>query len=377
MTTRILLSLLLLAGACRSPERLMQTGDYDAAIRRHSRHLNQRSRVQGLELALRAAQTRDRQRIDSLLALEPANWPVVHTVYRGIQNRQQRLAARQPIVASDGYTPQLDWVGNVDSLEKTSREHAADYLYAAALPLLEAGRQGDKIAAREAFQLFQRLSKDYFPEWRDAASLSREARQAGITHILVSVDGPFLFNRAQIERDMHLDWYLNDGGWQAYHTEADSRVVYDYQLDLEFVQLDPGMEMRSENTRSQEKDIQVGEKVERDSSGKVIDRTPIYERISGSITETRITRDAQANVWITLSDLHSGQRLKTEAVWISERFDETWVSTSGDTRALDHVPICTGIGFPSAPSDWEMISRLAASTRSRLLNWLDWNVEHL
>lgn len=356
----------------------MQTGNYDGAIRRYSHNLNKTSRVQGLEAAVQAAQTRDRQRIDSLLALEPANWPAIHATYRSMQDRQRRLAARQPIVSADGYTPQFELVAGIDSLEETSREHAADYLYAAALPLLEAGRQGDKVAAREAFHLLEKLKKDYFSNWRDAGSLRQEARLAGTTFVLIAFDGPFLFHQDQMDRDMNLDFHLNNNGdWQEYHTQADPRVSYDYRLGLDFVQLDPGMEMRSENTHNQEKDIQVGETLKYDSSGQVIERTPIYERISGSFTETRITKEALAQIWITLTDLRSGQPLHTETVWVTEGFDQTWVSTSGDTRALDNVPMCTSVGFPSAPNDWDMIGRLADATRARLRNWLWWNAEHL
>ncbi len=357
--------------ACTAPETLLQTGRYDAAIHSYARKSPKTENIQGMEEAYRLAQERDFRAVDALLAAPVPEWPEVQVYYSRIRQRQSDMLARQPIRSRDGYTPRFDWLEDIDSLELDSREKAAAQVYERALPYVEQGRNGDKFAARTAWNLLNQIQTSYFPAYRDVLPLMAEARLDGTTYVLVEYGGPWFFHRDQMERDINLDGYLNRGAWQEFHTSRAAGITYDYAAEIAFSFFNIGMENRMENTQTFQKDIEVRVEIKYDSTGAVIERTPVYEQVSGTITETRITKDASVQLYFTLRNLSNGQTVDWDNAILSTAFDQTWVSTSGDSRAFDTMPICTGIGFPSAPSDWSMVSDLAGDARRRILWLLD------
>ncbi len=375
MTTRnVFLLLILLCSACTTPEEFMLAGKFDKAISRYTNNLRKTENVQGLEIAYQAAQSRDFAQIDALLAADAdAVWVALHASYLNIKKRQYNIAAYMPIRSRDGYSPQFDWLENIDSLEFDAREKAAEQLYTTALIDLEQGRQGNKPAARSAYELLCTVKKNYFPVWRESATLLTEAKHLGTTYVLVDYNSGFAFHSGTFFSDLGLWNSINSQQWVEFDVRPAPGINYQYVAELSIESLDVGFENRIETTREEKKDIETGVKVTYDSSGQVIDRTPIYETVRGTVTETRITKNASVRLSFELYDVVSKNVLDSDIGWAEYNFDETWISTSGDLRALSIIPVSINIGFPGAPTDWAMVSGLADAARSEVLSWF-WNV---
>ena len=162
--------LLLQLTACVSPEKLLDSGEYDQAILLGVKKLKGKKKkkqkyVLAVEEAFARVTARDMRAAASLEKEgRPGNWPKINQIYRNIQRRQDRITPLLPLVAAEGYKADFKFV-RVGDLEKESREKAAEYLYTDAQQLLEQGTKGDKLAAREAYAQLEKINQ-YFSNYK-------------------------------------------------------------------------------------------------------------------------------------------------------------------------------------------------------------------
>lgn len=369
-------ALLLVFGSCAVSGPAIPGNQYDSEFffyaKKINRGRNKTKNVDALERNFRMANERDLQLIDTLLHHgESRQWPVINHIYRRVQERQSTLVAMLPIKAKSGYAPTFPVLDKIDQLESESRINAANYLYARAELLMSLAESGNHQIARDAFSVLDDLNKNYMPHWKQTDSLLSAAKETGTTRILLRWNQNAFF-------DEHIFWdriyhtgILGCNSWQVVDEQPVAGRKYHYWVDLSLSHLTTGWEHRSETENSYTKEIQTGEKVVRDSSGQVVERTPILETVNGTIKEVRITKNASATLWVTIIDRMTGEEVENSPIYASESFDQTWVSTSGDSRALPCTPVGTGFGLPAAPSDWDMIDNLADQIRFRLSNY--WN----
>ena len=370
----LLLATLFMVGSCTVTGPSIPRNEYDSDFYFYAKKINKgRNKVkfvEGIERNFRLANEKDIHLTDTLRQLnEPKQWPVINHIYRRIQARQTALSPLLPIKAKNGYKPELPMVANIDQLESESRIKAADYLYERAELLLSLAASGNHTIARDAYFTLENLNKNYIADWRQTDSLLLSAKETGTTRILLQEQHWGFFHEFTFWD--HLNRYNGFGynsTWQVVDKTPVEGRKYHYSIELHLSNLSTGWEQRSETEQSYSKEIQTGEKVVRDSSGQVVERSPIMETIKGSIKEVRITKEATAVLWVKISDFTTGEEVQNIPIYASESFDQTWVSTSGDERALPSLPISTGFGFPSAPSDWEMVEELASQMRFRLSN---------
>lgn len=366
-------ALLLIFESCAVSGPAIPSNQYDSEFffyaKKISRGRNKTKNVAALERNFRMANERDIQLIDTLLQRhEPKHWPVINHIYRRVQKRQSTLSSILPVKAKSGYEPTFPFLREIDQLESNSRINAADYLYGRAELLMELAASGNHQIAREAYSILYDLNKNYMPHWRQTDSLMVAAKETGTTRILLTWDQNAFFDERLFWDRIQRTGLTGNYNWQQIDNQPVAGRKYHYSVNLHLSQLTPGWEHRSETENSYTKEIQTGEKVVRDSSGHIIERTPIMETVKGTIKEVRITKNACATLWVQIIDRMTGEEVENTSIYASESFDQTWVSTSGDTRALPCVPVSTGFGFPSAPTDWDMIDDLADQIRFRLSN---------
>ena len=184
--------LLFILASCASPQHLVESGNYDEAVylavKRLSGKKNKKEKyVLALEEAFEKATERD-MRLAERLKREgrPENWAKVNEAYRRVRSRQERVAPLLPLISKEGIRANFKFV-KVDELEYESRQKAADYYYARAQDWLEDARQGDKLAARRAYDELDKINQ-YFRDYKDKTALKQTARQLGTTHVLVKLE---------------------------------------------------------------------------------------------------------------------------------------------------------------------------------------------
>jgi hypothetical protein len=291
-----------------------------------------------METAYQQAQKTDLLAADSLINLERSDrWLYINAYYRRMQERQQKVLSLGSLQGADGYQPDLLIIPNLAEREMASRKASASYLYSQAETQLA---QGTRASAREAFRTLHNLKDNYFPTWEQSAQLLDSAAINGVEHILVE-PGPSFSAR-----------YLN-AQWQRFYRDPAARPAFDVIIRNSGLNVFVGADDVHTNSYTEYKDIEVGYEEKKDTSGKVIERTPIYETISATVTETTITKVADAAVVVTVIDGVNGSLLHETWLTAQHTFCETSYHVQGDSRALSR---CLPAGNFSifAPGYWEM-----------------------
>lgn len=340
-------SALLLLTSCASADKLVETGNYDQAIDLAIRKLagkkNKKVKyVEALELAFAQATERDMRAADRLKADgDQANWEKVNDIYRRISRRQEAISPLLPLIDKEGIKADFQFV-RVEGLERESREKAAAALYDRARDLLDMGRNGDRVAAREAYNELDRISK-YYRTYRDREQLMNLAMELGTTYILVSME-----NRAPVVLPAGFEAEITrfgvrdlDSKWSVYHNRKDPAIDYDYQAIMRLTDIQMSPEVVKERQYEDAKEIEDGFQYVLDANGNVAKDTlgndikiPRKVIVRAQVLEVYQSKVAAISGRIDLIDARSRELIDSETV-AAEAVFENYASTfRGDERAL-------------------------------------------
>jgi hypothetical protein len=364
--------------ACTTTKPLIPSNSFDDKLSRSIHKVERKSvktkDVKSLEFVFYMANTFDILIVDSLLNIQQvALWPPINAYHRRIQERQNRIQQLGNIRAKDGYQPQFAFKEDITTAENASRQKAAEYLYDKANTELSLAYSGNRLIARNAYNTLSNLKENYYPVWEASDTKMAEALEMGTSRFLIEKTGYWAFHANEFWRGMaQFGTTLNSSIWQIIDEKPIENREYDYLVQLQLVHLDIGNEQVWNSTNMYSKDIQVGEKVIKDTSGHVVERIPIMEKVCATVTEVRIIKNASVQLFVDVTAIENNTSVYQFPIQHSIVFDRIWVTITGDERALDNKPIWTGFGIQSAPSDWTMVEDLARETSIRLNQEWDW-----
>jgi len=367
--------------ACRSSQKMIENGDYDAAIdfcvqKLRGKKNKKYDYVKGLEMAFQKANARDIANIDRLkLQNREENWTQIHDKYKGIERRQNKVRPFMPLRAKNGYTARFNFI-DVSRGENESREQAAAFLYTKAEALLERGKRGEKLAARDAYYTLRDIEKKYYNTYREKDRLMREARNWGTSFVLFEMknqSGKILPSHLNDRLGAVADPSLNEE-WKQFIFEAEEGVDYDYFATLRFRNIDVSPERVHERSYVDEKRIKDGWEyeydakgnVKKDSSGNDI-KNPKYMIIRAEVLEVFQSKAARVGATLDIVDGPTRKRLDSDDM-ATEVIFENYASTfRGDERALsDESRLRIGNRPLPFPTDADMILQAADRLRPQL-----------
>ena len=338
----------LVLNACGSASKNVDKGDFDRAIDRVLNWMEGRNNIKTdwiitLEEAFEKATARDMTEANRLkMEGRPENWPKIFDVYNLIRRRQDRISNFLPIVSKNGRKANFQFV-RVDALELEAKEKAAEYYYNSAQQLLDRAEQGDRLAAREAFDNLNAIDK-FYQGYRQKASLKEEALKLGTTYVLVEIDNrapvilPIGFKEALLElREENLDTR-----WRVFHIRSVRNLDYDYRAVIELLDLAASPDRVSERQYEQRATIEDGWEyvlddrgnVAKDSLGNDIKR-PKEVEVVANVLESIQTKAATLTAALDITDLNTGARLDRKQLTAEAVFENFAATFSGDERALD------------------------------------------
>jgi len=385
MNTRIFLPILFLAtvlfNACKSPQKLTESGDYDSAIDVCVRKLRGKGNkkpeyVQGLEMAFRKAQTRDVAIADQLAAADrPENWERINSIHRNIRDRQNQVIPLLPLTAKNGYRAKIELL-DIASLERNSREKAADYLYAKAEELIERGERGDKLAARQAYQTLNDLESRYFRDYKDKTAIKNKARDLGTSYVLFTVKNQSaqILPRAFQDRLLNMSKQDLDSEWKAFYFEEQPGAQYDYKVTFRVTRIDAAPERVQERIYTDEKEIQDGwdyvldrrGNVRKDSLGNDM-KTPKYVRLRADIVEVHQNKAVRLAGFVEIRDAANNHLLDSRDLSTEVLFENYASTFRGDERALSDDSRCRIGNHPQPfPPTEEMLVQAAERLKPNL-----------
>ncbi len=323
------------------PKSLLKSSPYDsefnANVKRLSGKKQKEKHILKLEKAYQLAQKADLLSTDSMLNLEnPDRWLYVNAYHRRLQGRQQKVLEMLPLESKNGYKPDFLFIDNIAEREAASRQAAASFLYQKGTGLLAAGTHAK---AREAYTTLLNLKNNYYPVWENSAALIDSAAVAGVEHILLDgVCSPG----------------FNIGNkWQKFYSNAGDYPKFDVIIKSHSLNVSVGFDNIHTTSYTESKDIEVGYTEKKDSNGVVIERSAIYEKISATVTETTIEKNASGQVFVEVLDGISRKSIYSTVLFASTTFSDKSVQVSGDRRALRSCVMETA-GTLTPPSYWSM-----------------------
>ena len=341
-------ALLFLFACGGNPRKIMESGDYEAAIERSIDKLRGDRKkdpetVQTLELAFQKATAEDLRRINGLKSAGRAdNWADVVRLYQKIERRQNRLNPLLPLVDKDGYQANFRFVDTAQPLNE-ARDRAAEFYYERGGKLLtEARLDQDPDKARAAYEALERI-RDYRENYRNVRQLQREAHQLGTVHLVFRFrNGSQSIVPSNFEREL-----LRTGSadlnsfWREFHTTRARGVDYDYEVVMNLTDIEVTPEREQQRAYIDTKEIEDGfdyvldenGNVQKDTSGNDIKVTR-YTNISAEVLEVFQSKYARLRGRLEYFDLRTDNLLVSEPVQVEAIFENYASTFSGDKRAL-------------------------------------------
>lgn len=342
----LLVAVLFVTG-CTSVEKLVDQGNYDAAIDRAKRYLAGKKKpnpkyIVALRDALEAANDRDLHYASQLKNRGGStDWGRVFDLYAEIDRRQEGVRSLLPLVDKHGLATEVRFV-RVEPMLAEARQRAADQSYQRGMTLLANGRRGQKADARAAFRAFSNTRR-YLTNFRDVVARQAEAEALGIVYVLVEVENRVpAYLPAGLERELlQVDTRRLDDQWRRYHLGRERGLDYDFRakLLLQDVQVSP--ERVTERAFTETKEITDGEEyvldvngnVAKDSLGNDITQ-PRRITIGADILEVFQQKQAILSGELLLLSNTTNRILERRALTAEAVFENYASSFRGDRRAL-------------------------------------------
>jgi hypothetical protein len=351
-----------LTTACRSAQKMMERGDYDAAIEYCVKHLRGKKKkkeelVQGLEVAFERAQQRDMNRFESLMRQNTReSWDKAHNIALDIRDRQDLVEPLVPLRSKSGNIARFDFV-NVDKMLVESREKASSMLYAEAERLLNTAEAGDRSAARKAYDLLDELGKKYGKDYRDRQHLMSTALRLGASYTIFTVtNASDQILPARFEDElMSVSTRNLDSRWKKFDQKPDRNTQYQYQAKFVLQTIDISPEFVRENRYWDERTIEDGFEYVLDKRGNVMKDTlgndvkrPKKVLVRAEILEINQRKTARVDGKLEVYDASGSKLLDRRPLGTEVVFDHLSVTFRGDERALSDKTRCN-LGKAPAP----------------------------
>ncbi len=333
--------------ACTSPQALVESGNYDQAIEQSIRKLagkkNKKVKyVQALEEAFAKITEQDMRLADRLKAEgRPENWEKINDIYRRIRRRQEKIEPLLPLIDKEGVKAEFRFV-RVDDLEVESREKAAEHHYTYAKKLLSDAKRGDKLAARQAYEELEKISR-YYNSYRDRKELMQEALEWGTTYVVFNMN-----NRAQVVIPRQMEEELLRFGvkdlnsqWRIFHATPQPGITYDYKVEMNLQQIAVSPETVKEREYEETREIEDGFDYVLDQNGNVMKDTsgndikvPRKIWIKARVLEVYQNKVATVSGRIEWFDLRTNELLESQPLTADAVFENYASTFQGDKRAL-------------------------------------------
>ncbi len=349
-----ILSVLLMSG-CVSSRKLYQRGHYDMAIRKTVKKLRGKpdhtKSVLILEKSYTTANDEDNSRIKFLRTEgKPDMWNEVFLHYSQLKDRQDLVRSVLPL--KDGNRiidfPKIDYDREIVEAKK----NAAEYFYVHAQKLLSAN---NRFQARDAYFEFKKV-KEYYQNYQDVDKYMEQARQAGMSNVLLQFDNNTIIKLPPEFGVSLLDFNTSElnSEWVRYSNYNNgnnfSNVV---KINLKIIDISP--EKLKEKESVQTKTIQDGWDIKLDANNNTIKdslgnpvKIPRMVTISCKVLETLQQKAAHLDGAIEYYENGNQAFITSKNLASDYFFENRVVVANGDLRALD-AETAKLVGKPPLP----------------------------
>lgn len=382
-TTTLFLLLVIFLTGCTSSEKLLNRGNYDAAIE-HARNKLARKKLKEkeitvLEQAYKKANDRDKERIEFLKKEGAAfNWEKIYDTYSNMKIRQEMIKPLLPLDMPKQKRRAVFELVNYDEEIIAAKQKAAEYLYVQASNLLA---ENNKYKARDAYYKLQSI-KTYYSTYKDADQLMQKAKAIGTSHALFKMKNNTMAVLPAGFEDELTKITLSElnRDWIVYHVQEAKDVFYDYAIVVNMQQLDVTPDAVKEIYYTDSKEIVDGWQyvldnrgnVKKDSLGNDI-KIPKYKTITCNVKEVYQHKKGIVTGTIDYLDNKTGQLIKTAPLCAESIFEHRSAAAMGDINALKPENKAKLGGSPAPfPNSLDMILQ-AGQTLKNMVKDIIWS----
>ncbi|MBK8567039.1 MAG: hypothetical protein IPN76_27850 [Saprospiraceae bacterium] len=156
---------------------------------------------------------------------------------------------------------------------------------------------------------------------------------------------------------------MSGNRWQVIHTSEKPGVHYDYRAALEIINASVSPDTWNTTSNTVTENVQVGQEAVKDTNG-VVTYKPIYKEVCATIYYVNASKNATVTAELNIYDA-TGRRLRSDMIWASDNFSETFSYYTGDAR-VSATNGCRTSNTVFFPSDWTMMDNCARDLRFRL-----------
>ena len=346
----LLLSLLILMGSCgvKNTRALLSDGDYDAVINRAIEELRSNKKAKSkqdyvylAEEAFAKGKERDVREIELLIKEgNPAKLEQIYSTYLKLNNRQERIRPLLPLRLIKERREALFPFDNYSESIINSKNNLSKYLYDNSKALL---LTKDKMSFRRAYDDLAYL-ENINPGYKEVKKLMEEAQFKGTDFISVYTKNETNMTiPTRLQNDL-LDFStfgLNDK-WTVYHSTKQKGINYDYELIVNFRQINISPEQVKEKEFIKEKQVKDGLKTLLDTRGNIVKDSlgkPIkvdnFKTIRVNIYEFRQFKSCQITAKVDYIDFNSNQLVDAFPITSEFIFENIYANYNGDKAACE------------------------------------------
>jgi len=338
--------------SCNSVKKTQQAinyGNYDEAINIAIKNLRNNKTKKGnqsyvlmLEEAFSKAVTRDKEKIIFLKKdNNSANLESIYNLYMLLSNRQKSIKPLLPLPILNKDRNARFQFTNYTSDILNAKDKLSQYLYSNAKKMLT--NTHHKIDYRNIYNNLKYLA-NINPQYKNTQSLLEEAHYKGTDFVYVTLENKTnMVIPMRLENDLlNFDTYRLNNFWTVYNTVKQPNQVYDFELALNFREINISPEQLREKVIVQEKQVKNGWKYLIDDNGNAVKdslgntiKVDKFKTIHSKVHKFSQFKSVRVVEQINYFDLNTNQLIKSFPLSSEYVFEHHYATYSGNKNAIN------------------------------------------
>ena len=341
---KIVLLITLLIASCKSTEKLLQQGNYNAVIEKSIKNILKGKADNDdkllLDKAYNLANQQDKERIKFLKSENrPENWEEIYRRYNALNIRQNEILKVSPLSIGNKKITYEYTDYSRDIIE--AKTNAAKYYYHRGLENMDLQT---KDGYRQAYFDFQKVLNLRASDYPKLQTLIQDAEYYGTSRVLVETVNSSMVRLPDdiFNNILNLNLSRLNSDWIEYYVDPNDREIqFDYIITVELQNIIVSREKISRTEIMRKKEIQDGYEyildrrgnVKKDSLGNDI-KVPKYRQLACTLIEVKKFKTASINGVVRIKTVYPKNNIKSEPVAATSVFENFSAKAIGDLKAL-------------------------------------------
>ena len=363
----------LLLSACSGVKKTQQAlnrGDYNEAISNAVKQLQKNKERKGNQpyiVLLEEAYAKTTKKVNAEIEFlkkenNPANYERIYENYASLIDLQNSIQPLLPLYINDRGREAKFVFKNYDDMLLAAKDDLTVYLYNKAIA--DMNRTGTKQYYRGVYRDLDYLD-EINPGYMDVRTLMERAHNLGTNYIMVNMDNRTnVIIPRRLEADLlNFNTYGLDDFWTVYHSSRVANIDYDFDMSIEFRNINISPEQIKERVIEKEKQIKDGWEYLIDDNGDPVlddngDKIKVDKFRTVRCTYYEFTQFKATQVVGNISFLDNASSQVTNNFPLSSEFvfEHVYANYDGDRRALDTDLVrLLGLQAVPFPSNEQMV----------------------